>query len=151
MSNAQSGQSKARATVGMLHRNISSKTGQPMAAVRFSDMQGKSHWMAISPYFLRTSQKRLPRLPPAGGALSFAFMPKRRAAAGEVLARGGLEGTASPKKAAPPRSFPCGIYLPPGAGGGWGRSRRRRLGGTGLSLRGGFLQGLLLWCKPHTG
>ena len=67
------------------------------------------------------------------------------ACAGEVLARGGLEGTASPKEAAPPRSFPCGIYLPPGAGGGWGRSRRRRLGGTGLSLRGGFLQGLFQW------
>ena len=86
-----------------------------MVAVRFLDMQGKSLCMAICPYFcLPPLEKGLPRLPPAGGALSFAFMPKRRAAAGEVLARGGLEGTASPKEAAPPRSFSSGIYLPPG-------------------------------------
>ncbi len=34
------------------------KTGQPMAAVRFSDMQGKSLCMAICSYFSLTSPKK---------------------------------------------------------------------------------------------
>ena len=83
----------------ILHMNtpIPSKTGQPIAAVRFSDMQGKSHFMAICSCFCIPPQKRLPRLPPAGGALSFAFIPKRRAAAGEVSPGEAPEGPASPK------------------------------------------------------
>ena len=75
-------------------------------AVRFSDMQGKSHWMAISPYFLRTSPKKTS---PAAARRRGAFI----------------------------------LIYAKEAGGGRGRSRRGRFGGTGLSLRGGSLQGLL--------
>ena len=74
---------------------ISSKTGQPMAAVRFSvyDMQGKLLCMAISPYFLHTSPKKTS---PAAARRRDAFIGdslNRRAAAGEGLAGGGPRGT----------------------------------------------------------
>ncbi len=86
---------------------ISSKTGQPMADVRFSvyDMQGKLLCMAISPYFLHTSPKKTS---PAAARRRGAFI----------------------------------LIYAKEAGGGRGRSRRGRFGGTGLSLRGGSLQGL---------
>ena len=83
-----------------------------MAAVRFPDMQGKSLCMAVCSYFSLTSpEKGLPRLPPAGGTLSFAFTPKRRAVAGEGLAGGGLEGCASPEEANPSKVFSIGGNL----------------------------------------
>ena len=82
-----------------------------MTAVRFPDMQGKLLCMAICSCFCIPPPKRLPRLPPAGGTLSFAFIPKMRAVAGEGLAGGGLEGCASPEEANPSKVFSDGGNL----------------------------------------
>ena len=123
MSNEQwpvvGGPSKARAKADMLHRNTSipSKTGQPMAAVRLS-LSGKSLFIATCPNISHLSCKGSS---PAAARLAEHFpalFSHRRATAGEVLARGGLEGTASPKEAAPPRSSPFKVFslqglLPP--------------------------------------
>ena len=75
----------------------SSKTGQPMAAVRFSDMQGKSLCTAIRSYFSLTSpEKGLPRLPPAGVALSLAIFSIGGRRLGKVSPGEAPEGPASP-------------------------------------------------------
>ena len=68
-----------------------------MAAVRFSDMQGKSHWMAISPYFLRTSQKKTSPAAARRRDTVIGDLLYRRAAVGEGLAGWAPEGPASPK------------------------------------------------------
>ena len=49
--------------------------------------------------------RKIPRREPPGVPYLQYSTRKSGACAGEVLARGGLEGTASPKEAAPPRSF----------------------------------------------
>ena len=85
-----------------------------MMAVRFSDMQGKSHWMAISPYFFSPSLKKgFPGCRPPAWRFHWQFTKQ--------------------------------------VGGSWGRSRRGRFGGTGLSSRGGSLQGLPQWYLSPTG
>ena len=105
-----------------------------MAAVRFPDMQGKSLCMAISSHLLRTSPKKTsPAAARRRGTVIGNFL-NGRAAAGEVLARGGLEGTASPKEAAPPRSSPFKVFSLQGLFPRQSTSpspARRRAGGSG--------------------
>ena len=67
-----------------------------MAAVRFSDMQGKSLCMAISSYFSLTSPKKTFPAAARRRDADIGDFLNRRAAAGEGLAGGGLEGPASP-------------------------------------------------------
>ena len=144
------------------HMNIPipSKTGQPMAAVRFSDMQGKSHWMAISPYFLRTSPKKAsPAAACRRDAVVRVCLKKRGGGKSFWLSATVLRLFANIKipsyrKKNSPAQAPCIPYLQystqkSGACAGE-RSRRGRLGGTGLSLRGGSLQGLSQR-DPHLG
>ncbi len=110
------------------------KTGQPMAAVRFPDMQGKSLCMAISSYLLRTSPKKTSPAAARRRCTVIGDFLNGRTAAGEVLARGGLEGTASPKEAAPPRSSPFKVFSLQGLLPRQSTSpspARRRAGGSG--------------------
>ena len=60
-------------------------------------------------------QKGLPRRGPPGIPYLQYRMQNWGACAGEVLARGDLEWTASPKEAVPPRSFPSVGLLTGGA------------------------------------
>ena len=82
-----------------------------MAAVRFFDMQGKSHWMVTCSYFCKPPQKRLPRLPPTGVALFFAIFSTGGRWLGKVSQGEAPEGCASPEEANPSKVFSFGGAL----------------------------------------
>ena len=105
--------------------HLSSKTGQPMMAVRFSDMQGKSLCMAICPYFLPPLKKGFPGCRPPAWRFHWQFTKQAGGGWGRSR-RGRLGGTGLSERGGPSKVFPSAIYLPPEAGGGWGRSRRGR-------------------------
>ena len=128
---------KVRRSPGM------SKVGNQPRLSHF--LPGKSHFLATCRYLsvLPPHKRGVPRPAPARRSAPLRLHLIRRATAGEVLARGGLEGTASPKEAAPPRSFPA-THPPPGGRRPGKFSEEGGLEGGRLFQEVPFLQGLPL-------